>query len=134
MSRRYLFGIILSLFLSGCAGLSPAQVGQTAGTIAGAAIIPGIGAPVGALVGLLAGMVVQGEVDKVTEKRERTTLGQELANGIPSPAASTPPGDMTRVWVDETIHNGRLVPGHFDLHSADLRHQTSDISDVNHPT
>ena len=118
MSRRYFFGVMAGLLLGGCAGLSPAQVGQTAGTIAGAAIVPGIGAPVGALVGLLAGMVVQGQVDQATEKRERKELGQELANGIPSPPSSTPPGEITRVWVDETIRNGRLVPGHFDARSA----------------
>lgn len=102
---------------SGCAGVSPAQVGQTAGTIAGAAIAPGVGAPFGALVGLLAGMVVQGRVDKATEKRERKELSDQLAVGEPSPASprvSSPQGEPTRVWVDETVQDGRLLAGRFE--------------------
>ena len=114
MRRRILIGLLV--VASGCAGVSPVQVGQTAGTIVGAAVIPGVGPPLGALVGLLAGMLVQGEVDKVTEKHERKTLGKELATG-PSPTQEdhTPPrGQPTRVWVDETVHKGRLIAGHFD--------------------
>ena len=98
--------------------MSPAQVGQTAGTIAGAAIAPGVGAPFGALVGLLAGMVVQGKVDQATEKRERRELGDQLAVGTPPPAApraDAPQGEPTRVWVDETAHDGRLAAGHFEI-------------------
>jgi len=116
MARRYLILIVASL-LSGCAGLSPAQVGQTAGTLAGGAIVPGIGAPVGALVGLLAGMIVQGHVDKVTERHERQTLGQELDRGPLTDAgpSAIPPAGLMRVWVDEMTLNGRLVPGHFDF-------------------
>ena len=103
--------------VSGCAGVSPAQVGQTTGTIAGAAIVPGVGAPIGALVGLLAGMVVQGHVDKVTEKKERKELGEQLASGSqpPSEEGAPPQGQATRVWVDETVQGGRLVAGHFDV-------------------
>ena len=76
MRRLFLVGVMGVFCVSGCAGLPPAQVGQTAGTIAGAAIVPGIGAPIGALVGMLAGMVVQGELDKVTEKHERRDLNK----------------------------------------------------------
>ena len=61
----------LLMLCSGCAGVSPAQFGQTAGAITGSLIAPAVGAPIGALVGTLAGMVVQGQVDKSTEKRER---------------------------------------------------------------
>lgn len=102
---------------SGCAAIPAAQMGQTAGTIVGSAIVPGLGAPIGALVGLLAGMAMQGEIDKGTEKRERKTLGDQLADAT-SPAASStglaPQGPPTRVWVDETVRDGRLAAGHFD--------------------
>ena len=116
MRRCLLVGIVLMFASSGCAGVQPAQVGQTAGTIAGAVIAPGIGAPVGALVGLLTGLVVQGHMDKVTEKRERKELGETLAAGS-SPVAeqgAPPQGEPTRVWVDETVRDGRLIAGHFD--------------------
>jgi hypothetical protein len=104
------------ILVSGCSGFAPAQVGQTAGTIVGAAAAPGIGAPIGALVGMLAGLVVQGEMDKVTEKRERRELAQQL--GTPSRSGPETPaparGEPTRVWVDEQVQDGRLVAGHFD--------------------
>jgi len=101
----------------GCANVPPAQVGQAAGTIAGGAIIPGIGAPVGALVGLLAGMLVQGHVDRTTETRERKELGDQLTTARPagSQEAASADGQSIRVWVDETVKNGRLVAGHFDV-------------------
>ena len=119
MRRLFLVGAVGCLLVSGCAGLPPAQVGQTAGTIAGAVIAPGIGAPIGALVGMLAGMVVQGEIDKVTEKHERRDLSRELGAG---PGAGSPPtnslplqGQPVRVWVDESLHAGRRIAGHFDV-------------------
>ena len=117
MRRQVLVGVMGVVVVSGCAGISPSQVGQTAGTIAGAVLVPGIGAPLGALAGLLAGMVVQGEVDKATEKRERKDLGAELSGGLTPPPdnASSPQGEPTRVWVDETVRDGRLVAGHFDV-------------------
>ena len=113
---RCLIVVAASAALSGCASMNPAQIGQTAGTILGSAIVPGIGAPLGALVGLLGGMLVQGQIDKVTETKERRTLGDQMAS---APAAGTEPsadplGAPTRVWVDETFHNGRLMAGHFD--------------------
>lgn len=123
MSRtpwRILVGTLGLALTGGCAGIPPAQVGQAAGTIAGAAIAPGIGAPLGALVGMLAGMVVQGEADKVTEKRERRELGDQLAVGAQASEAASPTpggapqGEPTRVWVDETVRDGRLVAGRFE--------------------
>lgn len=116
--HRVLLPVAALLLCGGCATISPSQAGQTVGTLAGAAIAPGIGAPIGALVGMLAGMAVQGQVDKVVEKRERVELQQELASG--ERAASAPPshasqGQPTRVWVDETEQNGRLVAAHFDV-------------------
>ncbi len=105
------------LVSSGCAGIAPVQIGQTAGTIAGAVLVPGVGAPVGALVGLMAGMVVQEQVDKVTEKRERKELGEQLAVGAAPGSETIPPpqGQLIRVWVDETFQDGRLLAGHFDV-------------------
>lgn len=103
---------------AGCAGFAPAQVGQIAGTIAGAAAAPGIGAPLGALIGMLAGAAVQHQTDKVTESRERVDLGRQLnpPSGATQPTtAPAPIGTPTRVWVDETVQDGRLLAGHFDV-------------------
>ena len=106
-----------SLLLASCASVPPPQVGQTIGAIVGGGIAPGIGAPLGALVGLLGGMLIQGEIDKGTEKKERRTLGDQLASapagGGPQPS-DVPTGQPTRVWVDETMQNGRLLAGHFE--------------------
>ena len=117
MRASVLVGALSVVCLGGCASVPPAQVGQTAGTLAGAAIVPGIGAPIGALAGLLAGMLVQGELDKATETRERKELGERMAHGTPPAAgvpAEAPRGAPVRVWVDETLHDGRLIAGHFD--------------------
>ncbi len=97
--------------------MSPAQIGQTVGTIAGNAIAPGAGGMLGAVMGLVTGMLVQGQVDKVVEKNERQTLGEQLASGPRAVSASLDPmpaGEPTRVWVDESVSNGRVVAGHFD--------------------
>ncbi len=117
--RRVLVGVLALWLTTGCAAVPPAQVGQTAGTIAGAAIAPGIGAPVGALIGMVAGMLVQGQVDKATEKRERRELGDQLRT-TPADAGTeerAPQGTSVRVWVDEGVRQGRLVAGHFDVRS-----------------
>lgn len=117
MRVRFLVGVTAILASGGCSTMPPAQVGQTAGTIIGSAIAPGIGPPLGALAGMLVGLLVQGEVDKVTEKHERKTLSDQLSTG-PSPGDQEPAptqGTPTRVWVDETVENGRLMAGHFDV-------------------
>ena len=114
--RRVLVGVSALWLAAGCAAVPPAQVGQTAGTIAGAAIVPGIGAPVGALIGVMAGMLVQGQMDKATETRERRVLGGELRTAQAGPSRpEAPQGTPVRVWVDEAVQGGRLVPGHFDV-------------------
>ena len=123
-------GAAFVLAVAGCSGVSPTQVGQTAGGIAGGLLAPGIGMPIGALVGTLAGLVVEGQVDKSREKQESAELGQQLATEPGHPATGgvgdgsadsrrlrpTAPanGRPTRVWVDEQVHNGRLLAGHFD--------------------
>ncbi len=122
-------GVVVSLLATGCASVPVSQVGQTAGTIAGAAIAPGIGAPIGALIGLLAGTVMQGQVDRSIEKKERQELARELGTAArPSADAGTLPpaqGELVRVWVDETMRDGRLTEAHFDvrpLHVAQQPH------------
>ena len=99
--------------------MSPTQIGQTAGSIAGGAIAPGVGVPLGALVGTLAGMLVEGEVDRVREVKERGQLSGQLEqprrplDGAPQSAEVG--GVPTRVWIDEQLVQGRLIPGHFEL-------------------
>ena len=87
------------------------------GTVAGSVIAPGIGAPIGGLLGLLTGMVVQKKVDQVTEQRERIELGRQLGtsgdySGAAQGQAATI-GTPTRVWVDETWRDGRVIAGSF---------------------
>lgn len=95
--------------------MSATQVGQTAGTIAGAAIVPGIGAPIGTLVGTLAGLVFEQHLDKGRERKETAELSKQLgAPASPGARGDQPLGPPARVWVDERVENGRLVDGHFD--------------------
>lgn len=113
--------IVLSLSLvvgSGCAMFSPVQLGQTVGTIAGAAAAPGVGAPFGALIGTLLGIVFQRQVDQVTAQRERKELSAQLGRDTP-PLDETkqpvrPQGEPQRVWVDETVRDGAVLAGHFE--------------------
>ncbi|MBI3320265.1 MAG: hypothetical protein HYZ89_06755 [Candidatus Omnitrophica bacterium] len=115
--RKLPVGLAAMLTFAGCAGVSPTQVGQTAGSVAGAALVPGLGMPIGALVGTLAGLVIEQHVDKVRERKEQTDLSKELkkprASGLGSVEAP-PVGQPTRVWVDEHLQGGRLVIGHFE--------------------
>ena len=118
--RRIVVGGTLSLLVaSGCASVPPGQIAQTAGTIIGSAIAPGIGAPIGSLVGMLTGLVLQGHIDRANEKHERTVLNDQLggpgqvAGG--SGSSADPSGVPTRVWVDETLRDGRLAVGHFEV-------------------
>jgi hypothetical protein len=119
MRARTFVAIVLVAMTSGCSSMSPSQIGQTAGTIAGGAIAPGIGVPIGALVGTLTGMVVEGHLDKARERKEHVELSNQLGGSAPLPKASTtmaalPLEAMTRVWVDEQLRDGRLVAGHFE--------------------
>jgi len=114
MRIAIIFGI---LTVTGCASVSPTQVGQATGSIAGAAIAPGIGMPIGTLLGTLAGLVVESQLDKVREKQERIELSQQLQTPAASqavPERNHPVGQPTRVWVDEQVQQGRLIAGHFE--------------------
>lgn len=108
------------MLLTGCAGVPPVQLGQMVGTIAGSIIVPGVGGPVGGFIGLLTGLMVQKKVDQVHEVREHRELSEQLERGS-SPAANTPEafqrqvGIPTRVWVDEQVHQGHVIAGHFDI-------------------
>ena len=117
ISRVVAAGLVAALTVAGCAGVSPTQVGQTAGSVAGAALVPGIGMPLGALVGTLAGLVIEQQVDKVREKKEQVDLSQQLQKprtpGTLS-ADERPVGQPTRVWVEEHLQDGRLITGHFE--------------------
>ena len=117
MSRSPLVALIIGSLVAGCAGVSPTQLGQMIGSVAGGFIAPGPGVPLGGLVGNLAGMVVERQVDKAREQHERVDLSRELQRGA-APGAATPPvasGTPTRVWVDERLQQGRLVAGHFEF-------------------
>ena len=98
--------------------MAPQQLGQVVGTVAGNVIAPGIGAPIGGLFGLLTGMVVQKKVDQVTEQRERVELGEQLKSrpgGAPAGDGQAAfSGTPTRVWVDETWRDGRVMAGSFE--------------------
>ena len=119
-AARFLVAGSLLIASAGCASIPPAQMGQAAGTIAGATVLPGIGAPIGALAGTLLGMLMQKHIDQVTETHERKELGDQFKNhpGAPAQTAqapATPTGPPTRVWVEERVVDGRLVSGHFDV-------------------
>ena len=117
MRRAIVVGIVGVVVLSGCSSVSPPQVGQAVGGIVGTAIAPGVGTQLGSIAGMLAGMLAQGQIDKANEKHERKTLGEQMATNGPSIAgesAAPASGTPTRVWVDETVHDGRLIAGHFD--------------------
>lgn len=104
--------------MSGCASVSPTQVGQTAGSIAGGAIAPGVGMPVGALIGMLAGLIIERHIDQAREEKERVVLNERLQSpgGVwAQPVSSSQTiGEPTRVWIDERLNDGRLIAGHFD--------------------
>ena len=118
MNARLLAAGCSLLVATGCAALAPQQLGQVVGTVAGSVIAPGIGAPLGGLIGLLAGMVAQKKVDQVTEKRERVELGQQLKTQPAGRSGTVEEQAMlsglpTRVWVDETWRDGRIIAGSF---------------------
>ncbi len=120
MRRRWLLLCGLCWAAGGCAVFAPQQIGQIVGTIAGAVAAPGLGAPLGSLLGTLAGLAVQKQVDTVTERKERVDLARDLQPKTAAAAASSaagPAGVPTRVWVDETLRDGRVIAGHFDVHA-----------------
>ncbi len=116
---HFLVGGISLLLVTGCAALSPVQVGQTAGTMVGAVAAPGLGAPLGALLGTLVGKLFQTQVDKVTETRERKELADQFGSKAQTSGEAVTAlrklGEPTRVWVDEVELEGQVMAGHFEL-------------------
>ncbi len=109
---------LVGVLVSGCSGVSATQVGQTVGGLADAAIVPAMGAPVGTLIGTLAGLVIDSHLDKSREQKERAALQEQLnrqALARTEAPDSHPPGEATRVWVDEQVERGRLIAGHFEV-------------------
>ncbi len=100
---------------SGCA-TAPAAISQTAGMLAATAGVPGLAVPVT----LLTGLLLQHHIDKTTETRERRELSDQMAGSVEAPLGSVTPGDPAgqpeRVWVDETVRDGRRIAAHFDSH------------------
>lgn len=102
---------------SGCASVPPGQIVQAAGSIIGSAIAPGVGAPIGSLLGMLTGLVLQGHLDRANERRERVVLSDQLGGDgrVVDSSGLGLQGTPTRVWVDETMREGRLIAGHFEV-------------------
>ena len=120
---HFLVGGISLLLVTGCAALSPVQVGQTAGTMVGAVAAPGLGAPLGALLGTLVGKFFQSQVDKVTETRERKELTDQFGSNaqITDATRTAVRNDAApaRAWVDEVERDGQVLAGHFELRSVE---------------
>jgi hypothetical protein len=62
-------------------------------------------------------MLVQGRIDRATETRERRELGEQLQVGPGGAGMDALPtqGAPVRVWVDESMKDGRRIAGHFDV-------------------
>jgi hypothetical protein len=123
MTKRVTTLVVSVIVLGGCATVSPVQLGQTAGMLVGGVAAPGVGAPLGTVIGTLMGLVLQKQVDMVTEKRERKQLTEQLGSDPGSSRPSTgdtlqrgvlPQGEPVRVWVDEAAQGGRVLAGHFE--------------------
>jgi heme O synthase-like polyprenyltransferase len=116
MRSRILVGLVSVSLCGGCANISPAYACHAVGNIIGVAF----GTPLGPLGGMLAGMVLERQMDTHTENTERRKLSEALAGPpaqAPGGAALAAAGEPVRVWVDETVQEGRTIPGHFDVRS-----------------
>ena len=119
MVRQIVVAGFSLVLVSGCAAISPVQIGQTVGMIGGATAVPGVGAPVGALLGTIVGTIFQKRVDQETEQRERKELAEQL--GTPAVVTSQskpiapPQGEPVRVWVDEFMQDGNILAGRFEV-------------------
>ena len=126
-SRRFLvtLSMLTTVLLAGCAGMSAMESGYVLGSIAGGAAAGPAGAALGSAVGSLAGALVSKPIEQHREKEERKQLQAQLAGAPPAaspdgaaaaaqPAAIEVPTVMARVWVDEHLERGRVVPGRFE--------------------
>ena len=109
-----LITVALAFVVGGCASYPPSQAGYTLGALAGSILVPGLGGPIGSLAGMLAGLAVEKQVDKANEGKERVVLNKQLGTETQQQPTDATAGELTRVWVDETIQNGREIEGHFE--------------------
>lgn len=103
------------------------ESGYVLGSIAGGAVAGPAGAALGSVAGSLAGALVAKPIEQHRERQERKALEASLGSAPTNlSAASTPPPAspsaeeadgpvvLARVWVDEHLERGRVVPGHFE--------------------
>lgn len=113
------WSLALILALTGCASVRPQELGHLVGTMAGGLLGGPPGAALGSLLGVALGGAVDRQIDQQQQKKERQVLAERMKQ--PSTvqpgthAAIASPGELERVWVDEQVVNGRLVPGHFEV-------------------
>ena len=116
----------------GCANMSPQEAGYMLGAIAGGTLASAPGAMAGALLGTAAGALIAKPLETARQEKERQTLQQRLetADGATTPSIAAAPQQPTfdfskpqRIWIDEQLMEGRVIPGHFTdrfeaLHTA----------------
>src|SRR3989338_3873700 len=112
MMRRRWFGLLVLVLVSGCSGMSATQLGHAVGALVAVAV-PAV-SPATTLIGTLAGMMIDNKIQKAEDSLERRSLNDQLGVGSPGAAAAAI-GDPVRVWVDETVREGRVLAGHFDV-------------------
>ena len=131
-----------AIALSGCASVSPQEIGYLIGALAGGAVGSAPGAAAGALLGTAAGSLIAKPIEHAQEEKERQSLQQQLSGPPGSVAAATaqvPPMTTSataqvdtshpqRVWIDEQVISGRVMPGHFDARYTPARSRTSVVS------
>ena len=129
-TNTLLLALLCSASIAGCAGMSPVESGYVLGSIAGGAAAGPAGAAIGSAVGSLAGVMVAKPLEQHREKQERQQLQNQLgappvgaASASMAPPAEPPATDVavapgggvvTRVWVDERLERGHVLPGHFE--------------------
>ena len=111
--------VLITLCLAtGCASVPPSQVANAAGTVAAMAVAVTPAAPAAPLVQLLGhfgSMLIQRKEDQVTETRERRELAEQMAGSGSILQGDPLAGEPVRVWVDETLKDGRILPGRFEV-------------------
>lgn len=117
MHRFHVIWIVIVLIvLSGCASLQPKEVGYFIGNVAGMLLGGTPGAAAGSLLGVAVGQMIDRQIDKQQEQKERTVLTERITQtpGDPEQGSKARLSDVERVWVDEQMVDGHLIPGHFE--------------------
>lgn len=113
--------LVLAALTAGCSSMSAQEAGYVLGSIAGGVFGSAPGAAAGALLGTAAGSLIAKPMEHAREKKERASLEERLRtspDGTPLAAAPvmTAAVDTTRpqrIWIDEQVIDGRVMPGHF---------------------